>query len=142
MTRVSLCALLLISPMLYADKVEPDDPKAPKPRELKLVNIAGAGRGAFGAKPNKVTTAEELAKMVSGKEAVEQITKQVDLKKEYLVVFSWSGSGGDKIDFTTKEGKEGPVVTFNYTRGLTRDLRTHFKVFALPNKATFSMGKE
>lgn len=141
MSRLSLCALLLFAPVLLADKVEPADPKAPKPRELVLTKARPAARGAFGARPMKVTTKEELAKAVAGDEGVAEITKLVDLKKEYLVVFNWSGSGGDRITFDVKEGKGGPAVTFAYTRGRTRDLRMHFKVFALPKKATYEMGK-
>jgi hypothetical protein len=141
MSRLSLCALLLFAPMLFADKAEPEDAKAPKPRELTLKTARPAGKPAGATKPTKVTTKEELAKIVSGKEGVEEITKQVDLKKEYLVVFSWGGSGGDRLSFTTSETKAGPKVTFTLKRGLTRDFRMHFKVFALPAKATYEMGK-
>ncbi len=135
MLRLALCALIAFSPALFADKTEPDDPKAPKARELDLKGITASGEGGRFA-PNKITKADDLDAYV-GKEGKEAILKQANLKKEYLVVFRWAGSGGDRVTMSA----EGDKVTFNYKRGLTRDLRQHLKIFALPAKATYEMGK-
>ncbi len=52
-----------------------------------------------------------------------------------MLVFAWAGSGGDKVALTdeTKDGKT--VLTVTYTRGLTRDLRQHVKLFMVPKGA-------
>jgi len=137
----SLVMAPLAAVLAADDKAEPADPKAPKAREIdtkgmKLPTV----RGGLD-KPTKVTSAADLAKLVPDEDAQKAITKNVDFKKEYLVVFAWSGSGGDKVSFETKKGKEGEEAVFTYKRGLTRDLRGHFKVFALPNKTTYNMAK-
>jgi hypothetical protein len=67
----------------------------------------------------------------------EAIQKQIDFTKEHLLLFKWSGSGRDKLEFRVEEGKEGPVVVFKLTPGLTRDLRQHSRLYAVTNNATW-----
>jgi hypothetical protein len=125
-----LCTLCLV--IAFPDDPEPVDPKI-KPREIVLGKAVAAERAM---KTAKITSAEDFAKQF-GKEAAEELDKQVNFKGEYVVVFSWSGSGGDKMEMTT----EGKKATFTRKFGLTRDLRQHFKVFALPKDFTYEMGK-
>jgi hypothetical protein len=56
----------------------------------------------------------------------------VDFAKEKVAVFAWAGSGQDKV--AAGEVKDKTAV-FTYTRGLTRDLRQHVKIFAVPKDA-------
>jgi hypothetical protein len=137
MKRFALCLMMLAVPALYADKAEPDDPKAPKARELKLEKATPEGEARGRIAPIKVADADELSKHVSAKAGREEILKQVNLKREYLVLFRWAGSGGDRVMMSA----DGDKVKFTFTPGRTRDLQQHFKVFALPAKSTFSMGK-
>ena len=51
--------------------------------------------------------------------------------------FAWAGSGRDKIDFKVEKGKKGPEVVFTYERGLTKDLRRHYHLYAVPKDATW-----
>lgn len=134
--RLALSALLLLVPLALADKTEPDDPKAPKARELTL-DKAPFGRGPATSAPAKATSPKELETAVADKDARDAIAKQIDFRKEYVVIFHWSGSGGDRVTMTadTKE------AVFTRTLGRTRDLRSHFKVFALPKKMTYRVGK-
>lgn len=83
--------------------------------------------------PAKV--AREIADRTS-----EAIEKQVDFTKEHLLLFKWSGSGRDKLEFSVEEGKDGPVVVFKLTPGLTRDLRQHSRLFAVSKSAAFRVG--
>jgi hypothetical protein len=85
--------------------------------------------------PTEIKTAEELAKVFPQKEVVDAIKKEVDFAKQRLVFFAWAGSGGDKITATTAKDE----VTFTYKGGLTRDLRSHFKLFAIPKDAKFKV---
>ena len=131
MLRLTLCAVLLAIPALRAEDKAPEP--ATKARELK---IEKKPEGKEGKTPVKVTSAEELAKAVA-KETADEIAKQVDFKNEYVVIFSWSGSGGDKLAMDAGE-KE---ATFKKTFGRTRDLRPHFHAYALPKGMTYKTGK-
>src|SRR5262245_41908675 len=127
--RLSLIAVLLAVPFAIAEEPEPKDRKIVA-REIEVKGLPSA-RGALG-QPVKITSKEELDKAV-GKELSETIAKQVDLKKEFLLLFQWSGSGGDRL--TLKQDKDS--VSFDYLRGRTRDLRMHAKLFALPTKTEY-----
>ena len=87
-------------------------------------------------KPTKITSAEELAKALPGKDVPEKIGKQVDFAKEYLLLFRWAGSGGDKL---TAAGDK--TATFTYRRGLTKDLRGHIHLFAVAKDAEWEFAK-
>src|SRR3954451_18370310 len=123
--RLSLFALLLVVPVALADDTEPKDKKVVA-REIKVTGLPTA-RGAL-KDPVKITSKDELEKAVSDKEVREKILKEVDLKKEFLLLFQWAGSGQDKMEMKEEKGK----ATFSYERGRTRDLRMHAKLFALP----------
>jgi hypothetical protein len=102
------------------------------------VSIPGQAKGKA-TDPTVIATAEELAKVIGDDDAVAVVKKSVDFKKEKVLYFGWAGSGQDKIAFTVEEGKKGVEVSFTFTRGRTRDLRQHKKVFALPKDATFKV---
>ena len=127
--RMALCAFVLASFSLFAADAEP----AGKPRELKVTK-APAGERMM--KTSKITSLADFTKEF-GKEVADEIAKEVNFKSEYVVVFTWSGSGGDKMEMST----EGKKATFTKKFGLTRDLRPHFKVFVLPKDFTYEMGK-
>jgi hypothetical protein len=132
--RLALFALLLIAPVLVADDTEPKDRKVVA-REIKVKGLPSA-RGALGD-PTRITSKEELEKVVADKAARAEILKQVDLRKEFLVLFGWSGSGQDKLELKMDKDK----AMFTYTRGRTRDLRMHAKLFALPLKTEYKVAK-
>jgi hypothetical protein len=111
---------------------EPTDPKV-KPREIVVGKAAPAERAM---KTAKITSADDFAKQF-GKDAADELAKLVNFKAEYVVVFAWSGSGGDKMEMTT----DGKKATFTRKFGLTRDLRQHLKVFALPKDFTYETEK-
>src|SRR5262249_9569791 len=85
--------------------------------------------------PTVFDSADELAKAFKNEDTLAAIKKEVDFKKQKLLVFGWSGSGGDKLAFTT--GKE--KVTFQYTPGKTRDLRQHFHAYVLPKELKYEV---
>lgn len=87
--------------------------------------------------PTEIKTAEELAKVFPQKEVVDSISKNVDFSKQKLVFFAWAGSGGDKITAAAAMDE----ITFTYKGGLTRDLRPHFKLFAIPKESKFKFEK-
>jgi len=132
--RLPLFVVLLIVPVALADEVEPKDKKVVA-RQLDVKGLPGV-RGAL-TEPTKIASKEELEKVIDDKALREAILKQVDLKKEFLLLFRWSGSGQDKLTMNQDKGK----VTFDYAPGKTRDLRMHAKLFALPNKTEYKLSK-
>jgi hypothetical protein len=139
--RPALFILFLCAPALPAADPEPKDPKAPKPREIAAAGLRLEDRPGRVSDPAKVDSAEALAKFIPDREWQARLKKQVDLKREYLLVFAWAGSGGDRLGFKVERGKKGPEAVFTHTPGLTDDLRRHVKLFALPKRMTYRVVK-
>ena len=99
------------------------------------VKIEGPAKGRP-TEPTVIRSPEELAKAIPDEAAVAAVKKVANFEKEHVIYFAWSGSRQDKITFTVQNGKAGPEVTFTYAPGLTRDVRPHQKLFALPKGAT------
>ena len=99
------------------------------------VNIAFKN-SAFN-KPIVVKSKEEATKLF-GKEAVATLVKAVDFKKQFVLVFAWRGSGGDRLNYTVAESFP-EQITFSRQFGRTRDLRPHSKVFALRSNVKWSV---
>ena len=104
--------------------------------ELKDAKIEPRKDGGVD-KPMKVTTKEELASTVKDTDTQDAIAKVVDFDKEYVLIFTWGGSGADKLT----PACEKEVVTFTYKRGRTKDLRQHAPIFALAKDATWVVAK-
>src|SRR5262245_45757037 len=131
--RRAVFALFLFAPLVAADdKAEPKDPKAPKPREVAFDREEVRLEGQW-EKPTKVN----VEKVVADKNERAAILKQVNLKKEYLLVFAWGGSGGDRVSMEVS--KDGKTVTFKKTPGLTLDLVMHVKLYAVPAGAKYKV---
>src|SRR5215208_1407133 len=97
--RRALFALLMCAPLVLADdKSEPPAPKAPKAREVTIAGKLPRVRGLFD-KPTQITTEKELEASLPDKDARAAVLKRVDLKREYLILFAWAGSGGDRVSF-------------------------------------------
>lgn len=109
-------------------------------KEIKLEGFKPTGRPmTLATMPTEIKTAEELAKTLPQEEVVAAIKKEVNFDKQKLLFFAWAGSGQDKV--SGEIVKEEAI--FTYKRGLTRDLRSHYHLFAIPKDAKFKveMGK-
>jgi hypothetical protein len=136
--RLLLFFLLVAAGLaVAADNPEPKDRDPLKPREITVKGLTG-GKGSIN-KPDRIASKEDLAKAVTDKEVRAAIAKQVDFKKEYLLLFRWSGSGGDKLQVAVEKEKKGEVAVFTRKRGLTRDLRRHVRLFAVPAKMEYKV---
>jgi hypothetical protein len=133
-----MCAVaaVLVTLPAYADD-------KPGVRALDMKGVKLVQPKDVGARPKaiEIKSADELAKAAvfaddAGRDAIK---KQVNFEKEKLVVFAWSGSGGDKI--ASALSKDGKSATFSYTAGFTDDLRRHQHVFAVPKDARVEVGK-
>jgi len=135
LTSLALCGLL--TPLT----ARAEDKKDEKPAIVKEIDLKGLklppARGGNATKPTTITSAEELAKAIPDEEAQAKIKKDVDFAKQKVVFFAWAGSGQDKLTTITADGKS--EVVFSYERGLTKDLRSHLRLFVLPKDATVTI---
>jgi hypothetical protein len=94
-TAVSLCLALLLVAALDA-RYDPElKSKTPKPREIVAKGLLVA-TGIYDT-PTTIASERHLAKLVTIKETRDAILKQVDFTKEKLLLFSWSGTVGDRL---------------------------------------------
>jgi hypothetical protein len=125
---IAICALGLLLPLgTLAD--EPKDKKSdeiPALKELSAKGVKFVENGKVTA-PTVVKSAKELANVMADKDEQKRVEKEVNWDKQYLLVFSWGGSGGDKLSSDVK-GKE---ALFTYKPGLTRDFRMHMRLYAV-----------
>ncbi len=112
----------------------------PGVREVSGLNPGGPANSRGSAtKPTVIKDKAGVAKSFTDKATQEKVLKQVNFDKEILLVFRWAGSGQDRIAATGKKTGKGIEVVFGYSRGLTRDLRRHFKVYAVAKDAKWKV---
>jgi hypothetical protein len=125
MMTISTAALLSL---LAAD---PEPVAKPiKPREIVVAGLpTGLGKPM---KPQRFKSEKELAAVVTDKTTRAAILKGLDFRKEHLVLFSWAGSGGDRLEPAFGKPTE---AAFTLRKGITLDLKQHTKLFAISAKA-------
>ena len=105
---------------------------------LKVLRTSEAVfKDASRTKPIVLKSSEDGIKYF-GKEALTKISKAVDFDKQIVLVFAWKGSGGDLFQYLIKESNPEQIV-FSYKPGLTRDLRSHVKVYVLRSNVTWTV---
>ena len=122
---------LLIPVLLTAVAVgEAPDPKIPPVKQIK---DAKPNKGIFKAatrkKPLVLKSVKDAAKHFD-KDVLVKLKKQVDFKQQFVLVFAWQGSGGDKLTVSVAESFPEQVF-FSYKAGLTDDLKRHVYVYVL-----------
>jgi hypothetical protein len=129
-------ALCLLAPLSAAAAYADDDleprARAVMPREIVTAGLpAPGGRARCGA---TVSIADErrLAELVSDGEARAAILRKVEFRKERLLLFRWEGSGADRL--APAQGRPGEA-NFEYVCGMTADLFSHARLFAVPLEA-------
>lgn len=115
------------------------------PPDVKALDIKGVTfdftKGGNVPTAVELKTADQLDKtlLLSDDAGRKLLAKQVDFDKFKLVVFVWSGSGGDKL--TGALVKRGGTAQFTYSPGATDDLRRHARVYAVPKDAKVEVGR-
>ncbi len=118
------------------------DPPAPKPIAIRKVTDLQGIAWDYNKKvdqPLVINNAEELAKEFDNKEVQAKINAVVDLSKERLIVFTWSGSGKDQLQLVSGDTMNNGNTLFAYKRGLTRDLRQHTHIYVMPQGTKFDV---
>ena len=88
--------------------------------------------------PVELTSLEDAKKHFEG-DALDQLKAKVDFGNQIVLVFSWRGSGQDKLDYVVMESFPEQIA-FSYRPGRTRDLRPHVHVFALRSNVKWRAG--
>ena len=118
---------VMISSLVLASGDKPVQPLAVKgPLAIKI-------RGNV-LMPYSADYKEEVAKLLGPKQA-ENIEKQMSFDTHRVLLFQWAGSGQDALVSTIHDG----LVTFQYTRGRTRDLRQHLLAFSVDRKMVWEV---
>lgn len=85
-----------------------------------------------------LASSEEAERHLSA-ENFKKLSDQVDFDTQRVVVFAWRGSGRDRISYSIAESWP-EQISFDYERGMTRDLRSHTKIFALRSNVSCTVG--
>jgi hypothetical protein len=105
--------------------------------ELKATPEKSVFKNSAWDKPIVIKSQDEAAKHF-GKDALEVIGAKVDFKKQIVLVFAWQGSGGDKLEYKILESFP-EQIPFSLRPGVTDDLRSHSRVFALRSNVKWSV---
>jgi hypothetical protein len=143
--RYATLVLFLLAPVLSADPPDrPPDESAPKDgaREIELRGVRLGKAGKDVTKPTKITNREELARAIPDEEAQAKLKKDVDLSKEYLLLFVWSSSNEDMLTVKVNKGEKGSEALFTYTAGRSPETIRHVKLYALPSDTKWKVEKK
>jgi len=105
--------------------------------ELKVAPGKSVFKNSAWDKPIVIKSQDEAASYF-GKDALEVIGAKVDFMKQIVLVFAWQGSGGDKLTYVVAESFP-EQVQFSLRPGVTDDLRSHSRVFALRSNVKWSV---
>ncbi len=105
--------------------------------ELKVKPQESVFKDAVWNKPIVIKSSEDAAKHFD-KDAMDKINKDVDFKKQIVLVFAWKGSGQDKLEYVILESFP-EQVPFSLRLGKTDDLRSHTRVFVLRENVRWSV---
>ena len=137
-----LAALLVAATLLpVAAPAREDDPEPPPPKvEAREIEVKTGLkiRGPFGD-PVRVKTKEQLTAVLGNKQVEAAILAKVKLGREHLLIFSWVGSGEDRL--TAAKGKDGEIV-FEFVAGEASEVVLNERLFAVPARAKVTVKKE
>jgi hypothetical protein len=114
-----------------------------KPLSLPIIEVKLDKADKIKVKPGKwavpsvALSEDDLKDLVPDEATRGRIAKQVDLKTHNLLVFTWEGSGGDKLEYKILESFP-EQVPFSLKPGVTDDARTHVKLFAVRKNVRWS----
>ena len=143
--RTTLAACLLALPLTTAWGDAPV--KKPAVREIDLKEFRGKPTGQV-QKPVVISNINELANSLGlclKQQLPYQLAKDVDFEKERLLFIAWSGSDQDQLSFTTERCPKAPSfvtgVSFQYQRGVSADVRPHYRLFVVPKNVPWQLSE-
>ena len=105
--------------------------------EIKVTPEKSVFKNSAWNKPLVIKSQDEAARHF-GKDALDTIARKVDFKKQIVLVFAWQGSGGDKLEYSILESFP-EQIPFSLRPGVTDDIRSHSRVFALRSNVRWSV---
>ena len=106
-----------------------------------LVRRLAASTGPFGP-PFEITSEKQLNVVITDASIRDAVAGRIDFRQQKLLLFSWSGSGGDQL-WAGAQVVEGQThVEMQFQFGLTDDLRPHQGLFAVPQDARWHITVE
>jgi len=137
MFQLALLSGAAIAGLIVLAPLAAEEPGAKPPiKELEKLPVLPKTWDAAAGKPIEIRSAEDAAPYFAADD-IAKLTKQVDLKKQFILVFAWRGSGQDKQTFTVAESAPEQIF-FTRERGRTKDLREHVKIYALRKNVKWS----
>ncbi len=118
------------------------DEPAPKPIAIRKVTDLTGIAWDYNKKvdqPLIINNLDELAKEFPDPAVQAKVKAVVDLTKDRLIVFTWSGSGKDQLQLVSADTMNMGNTTFTYQRGLTRDRRQHTHIYVMPQGTKFDV---
>lgn len=114
------------------------DAKIPPIKELSGPKpVRGIFKVSSAKKPLVIRSRGVAAKYFTARD-LRNLTKSVDFKQQFVLVFAWRGSGRDQMSYSVKESSP-EQIQFQYKRGRTRDLRSHVKIYILRSDVKYSV---
>ncbi len=144
-------ALSALSLYLCLASPLPADEKPPVFQEIEGLKIPaikfpeGKGVAIPGAfefqKPLVIDKRKDLKTILGKGKDMLALRKSVDFEKQKVLLFRWNGSGKDTlaVRLAGKPDDDKSKLIFDYTSGLTRDLRFHAKLFVIRNDAQWEV---
>ncbi|MFQ5734111.1 MAG: hypothetical protein ACE5KM_19420 [Planctomycetaceae bacterium] len=123
-------ALLIPALLVTLVAAAAPDPKLPP---IKRIKDAKPKKSIFKTATRKkplVLKSQKDAAKYFGKVNLANLKKQVDFTQQFVLVFAWRGSGGDRFRVSVAESYP-EQISFHYKPGRTRDLRPHVYVYVL-----------
>jgi hypothetical protein len=133
MTRCIVCAAIVCLTAVAA-------PAQEAITALDVLPVESVFENALWNRPRPIASMQEAAACF-GREALGTLGRQVDFEQQFLLLFAWRGSGGDRLRYTVAESFP-EQISFSLKRGLTRDLRPHAHVYALRSNVRWSIQDE
>lgn len=122
--------LFVLGLLTLYSSASPAETALPPITEVKPVNVhPDVYKTAKRNEPLKITSLKDASKYLQ-KSTFEKIKKDVDFDKQFVLIFAWRGSGGDRLTYSVAESFPEQIF-FTIRPGFTKDLRSHSRVFIL-----------
>jgi hypothetical protein len=113
------------------------EPINTRTREIDILGFQGPRPNDRAGKPIKIDSPAAAAAVFTEKAWLDKVLAQVDFTGEYLVYHAWTGARFDQLSFSLEAGEKGPIVAFHYAMGKNLAIGNYFRLFAVPNNATW-----
>ena len=142
MRRLHLIAIAAASFLLPLGTLA-DEPKDKKVDVSPLRELSAKGlkfqEGGKVTMPTVVKSAKELAKIMPDEADQARVNKEVNWDKQFVLAFSWGGSGQDQVTSDITKGKD--EIVFRHMPGKTRDFRMHTRLYVVRQGVTWKFEK-